>query len=77
MLHISEKMIEEEYLPMMGLCANSWSNNLKFFNMFKTSKTPHMRVPKIIPPTTSVSKYSSTYQGTYMGSTSIYIPIDI
>ena len=53
---------------MMGLFANSWSNTLKFFNMSRTSKTPHMRVPKTIPPTTRVSKSSSTYQGTHVDS---------
>ena len=62
---------------MMGLFENSWYNTLKFFNMSWTSKTPHMRVPKTILPTASVSKASSTYQGTYMGTTSIYIPIEI
>ena len=45
--------------------------------MFRTSKTPNMRVEKTVPPTTRVSKYYSTYQGTSMGSTSIYIPIAI
>lgn len=62
---------------MMGLFANSWSNTLKLFNVSGTSKTPHMRVPKTIPLTTRVSKSSSTYQGTSVGSTSIYIPISI
>ena len=57
----------------------TWSNTLKIFNLFRMSKTPHMREQKTIPPTTRVSKssskYYSTYQGMYMGSTSIYIPI--
>ena len=65
----------------MDLFSNSQSNTLKLFNMYKTSKTPHMRVPKTIPPTTRVSNYSSksssTYQVIYMGSTSIYILIAI
>ena len=67
---------------MMGLFENPYSNTPKLdFNMSRTSKTPHMRVPNTIPPTTrlskSYSKYSSTYQGTYVGYTSIYIPIAI
>ena len=68
-------------IPIMGLFSNYWSNTLKLFNMSKMTNTPHMRAPRTIPPTTRVSKYSSnystTYQGTSMGSTSIYIPVSI
>ena len=71
------KWLDVDYLPMMGLFENSWYNTLKLFNRFKMSKTPHMRVPKTIPLTTRVLKYSSTYQGTSVGSTTIYIPIAI
>ena len=56
----------------MGLATNYFSSTLKLLNMSRTSKTLHMRVPKTIPPTTRVSKYSSkhysTYQGTFMES---------
>ena len=48
--HINAKWLDEDYLPMMGLFANSWYNTLKFFNLFKTSKIPHIKVSKTMLP---------------------------
>ena len=32
--------------PYDGFIWNSWSNTLKFFNLFRTSKIPHIKVPR-------------------------------
>ena len=44
------KRLDDDYLPMMGLFAISWSNTLKFFNLFRTSKIPHIKMWNTILP---------------------------